>query len=72
MNRLSNETRAGVLTCLNEGVSIRSAVRITGAAKRRSTAGHTRGDPARIGLVDACSVRSFRGYTGPPIYRSRG
>ena len=33
MNRLSNERRAGVLTCLNEGVSIRSAVRITGAAK---------------------------------------
>jgi len=33
MNRLNTEKRAQILSCLVEGNSIRSTVRITGAAK---------------------------------------
>src|SRR5947209_19690028 len=34
MNRLSSEQRAAVISCLIEGNSIRSTVRITGVAKK--------------------------------------
>ena len=34
MNRLDNEKRAQVISCLIEGCSIRSTVRMTGVAKK--------------------------------------
>lgn len=34
MNRLPNDTRAQVITCLIEGCSIRSTVRVTGVSKK--------------------------------------
>jgi hypothetical protein len=37
MNRLSTEKRAQIIGCLTEGMSIRSTVRITGAAKNTIT-----------------------------------
>jgi hypothetical protein len=38
MNRLSTEQRARIIGCLVEGNSIRSTVRLTGAAKNTAVA----------------------------------
>jgi DNA-directed RNA polymerase specialized sigma24 family protein len=37
MNRLSSEQRTAVISCLIEGCSIRSTVRMTGIAKKTVT-----------------------------------
>lgn len=49
MNRLSTERRAQIIGCLTEGMSIRSTVRITGAAKNTIT-------KLLVDLGDACSA----------------
>jgi hypothetical protein len=48
MNRLSTEKRAQIIGCLTEGMSIRSTVRITGAAKNTVT-------KLLVDLGDGCS-----------------
>jgi IS1 family transposase len=49
MNRLSTEKRAQIIGCLTEGMSIRSTVRITGAAKNTIT-------KLLVDLGEACSA----------------
>ncbi len=49
INRLSTEKRAQIIGCLTEGMSIRSTVRITGAAKNTIT-------KLLVDLGDACSA----------------
>jgi IS1 family transposase len=49
MNRLTTEKRAQIIGCLTEGMSIRSTVRITGAAKNTIT-------KLLVDLGDACSA----------------
>ena len=41
MNRLSNEQRTAVVSCLIEGCSIRSTVRMTGVCEKAVTAPHS-------------------------------
>jgi len=53
MNRLSTEKRAQIIGCLVEGNSIRSTVRITGAAKNTVT-------KLLVDLGEGCTVYQDR------------